>query len=113
MYIEQLSLQDFRNYPRLDIAFPCGLLLFTGGNAQGKSNLLEAIYLLATTRSVRATGEGELVNWEAARQGPAVARLVGTARRHGAGTGFRAACPPPSDCALTASCAAHRRRWAR
>jgi DNA replication and repair protein RecF len=83
MYIEQLSLQDFRNYPRLDIAFPCGLLLFTGGNAQGKSNLLEAIYLLATTRSVRATGEGELVNWEAARQGPAVARLVGTARRHG------------------------------
>ena len=82
MYIEQLSLQDFRNYRHLNIAFPRGLLLFTGGNAQGKSNLLEAIYLLATTRSVRATSEGELVNWEAAAQGPGVARLVGTARRH-------------------------------
>jgi DNA replication and repair protein RecF len=81
MYIEQLSLRDFRNYRHLDITLPRGLLLFVGGNAQGKSNLLEAIYLLATTRSVRAATEGELVNWEAARQGPAVARLVGTARR--------------------------------
>jgi DNA replication and repair protein RecF len=82
MHIEQLSLRDFRNYRHLDIALPRGLLLFVGGNAQGKSNLLEAIYLLATTRSVRATSEGELVNREAARQGPAVARLLGTARRH-------------------------------
>jgi DNA replication and repair protein RecF len=81
MYIERLSLREFRNYRRLDVAFPRGLLLFVGGNAQGKSNLLEAIYLLATTRSVRAGSEGELVNWEAAREPPAVARLVGTARR--------------------------------
>lgn len=81
MYIEQLSLRDFRNYRHLDVTLPRGLLLFVGGNAQGKSNLLEAIYLLATTRSVRATTEGELVNWEATRQGPAAARLVGTARR--------------------------------
>ena len=82
MHIEQLSLRDFRNYRHLDIALPRGLLLFVGGNAQGKSNLLEAIYLLATTRSVRATSEGELVNREASLQGQAVARLVGTARRH-------------------------------
>ena len=85
MHIEQLSLHDFRNYRHLDIALPRGLLLFVGGNAQGKSNLLEAIYLLATTRSVRATSEGELVNREATLQGPAVARLVGTARRHDGG----------------------------
>jgi DNA replication and repair protein RecF len=81
MHIEQLSLRDFRNYRHLDIALPRGLLLFVGGNAQGKSNLLEAIYLLATTRSVRANSEGELVNREASREAPAVARLVGTARR--------------------------------
>ena len=81
MYIEHLSLSDFRNYRHLDIILPPGLLLFVGGNAQGKSNLLEAIYLLATTRSVRATTEGELVNQEAIREGPAAARLVGTARR--------------------------------
>jgi DNA replication and repair protein RecF len=82
MHIEQLSLRDFRNYRHLDIALPRGLLLFVGGNAQGKSNLLEAIYLLATTRSVRATSEAELVNREATLQGPAVARLVGTGLRH-------------------------------
>jgi DNA replication and repair protein RecF len=81
MHIEQLSLRDFRNYRHLDIALPRGLLLFVGGNAQGKSNLLEAIYLLATTRSVRTNSEGELVNREASREAPAVARLVGTARR--------------------------------
>ncbi len=81
MYIEQLSLRDFRNYRHLDIAFPCGLLLFVGGNAQGKSNLLEAIYLLATTRSTRAITEGELVNSEAILEGPAAAHLTGTARR--------------------------------
>ena len=81
MYIEQLSLREFRNYRRLELTLPRGLLLFVGGNAQGKSNLLEAIYLLATTRSVRAGSEGELVNWDAAREAPAVARLVGTARR--------------------------------
>jgi len=81
MHIEQLSLRDFRNYRHLDIAFPRGLLLFVGGNAQGKSNLLEAIYLLATTRSVRANSEGELVNREASREGLAVARLLGTAQR--------------------------------
>ena len=81
MYIEQLSLRDFRNYRRLDIGLPSGLLLLVGGNAQGKSNLLEAIYLLATTRSVRATTESEMVNRDAARDGPAVAHLCGTARR--------------------------------
>jgi len=81
MYIERLSLRDFRNYRNLDIALPRGLLLFVGGNAQGKSNLLEAVYLLATTRSVRVTTEGELVSREATRQAPAVARLVGTACR--------------------------------
>ena len=47
MHIEQLTLRDFRNYRHLDIALPRGLLLFVGGNAQGKSNLLEAIYLLS------------------------------------------------------------------
>jgi len=82
MHIEQLTLRDFRNYRHLDIALPRGLLLFVGGNAQGKSNLLEAIYLLATTRSVRANSEGELVSRDASQQGQAVARLVGTARRH-------------------------------
>ena len=82
MHIEQLTLRDFRNYRHLDIALPRGLLLFVGGNAQGKSNLLEAIYLLATTRSVRANSEGELVSRDASQEGQAVARLVGTARRH-------------------------------
>jgi len=47
-----------------------------GDNAQGKSNLLEAIYLLATSRSPRATNERELINWSALREELPVCRLA-------------------------------------
>ena len=39
MYVERLRLADFRNYAALDLALPRGLVVFTGNNAQGKSNL--------------------------------------------------------------------------
>ena len=55
MRVRSLSLTNFRNYRHLELSLPGGALLFVGENAQGKSNLLEALYLLATTRSVRAT----------------------------------------------------------
>lgn len=53
MYISHLRLTNFRNYGRLDINFPPGLNLFIGNNAQGKTNLLEAIYFLSTLKSFR------------------------------------------------------------
>lgn len=56
MHLARLRLRDFRNYARLDAEFAPGLHLLLGDNAQGKSNLLEAIYLLATLRSFRGVG---------------------------------------------------------
>jgi len=56
MHLARLRLRDFRNYPRLDAHFPPGFHLLLGDNAQGKTNILEAIYLLATLRSFRGVG---------------------------------------------------------
>lgn len=61
MYVAHLRLRDFRNYPRLDVDFSPGFHLLLGDNAQGKTNLLEAIYLLATLRSFRGASSEQLV----------------------------------------------------
>jgi DNA replication and repair protein RecF len=76
MRIEHLSLTNFRNYARLELDFPGHTILLQGDNAQGKTNLLEAIYYLATTRSPHAGAEHELVNWLAENQDLPHARLV-------------------------------------
>lgn len=69
MHISHLSLTNFRNYSRLERAFTPGTTLLYGSNAQGKTNLLEAIYYLATTRSPFAEQDSQLINWEAGEQG--------------------------------------------
>src|ERR1700753_3190085 len=79
MYLSRLSLTDFRNYRQLEIALGRGLFLFHGENAQGKTNLLEAVSMLATATSFHASSDREVVNWQAADH---VARLDGTAQRH-------------------------------
>lgn len=61
MRVCRLQLNRFRNYRELDLVPGEGLNIFHGENAQGKSNILEALSLLATTRSLRATRESELV----------------------------------------------------
>lgn len=81
MQLTHLSLVNFRNYRRLELDLAPGVLIFHGENAQGKTNLLEAVYLLATTRSPRTGSDTELVRWEAMEEGVAVARVVGKARR--------------------------------
>ena len=83
MYLENLRLTNFRNYPSLDLALGPGPLVLWGDNAQGKSNLLEAIFLLATTKSIRTGSDRELVRWEALNDPFAVARIVGEVRRGG------------------------------
>lgn len=65
MHVTHLSLTNFRNYGRLELALPTGPTLLHGANAQGKTNLLEAIYYLATTRSPQAEQEQQLINWQA------------------------------------------------
>jgi DNA replication and repair protein RecF len=78
MLLTQLSLMNFRNYTRLALDLPAGPILLRGDNAQGKTNLLEAIYFLATTRSAFARAERQLVNWQALEQDPLpFARLEG------------------------------------
>ena len=58
-----LRLYNFRNYPSLDLELSPGLNVFVGDNAQGKSNLLEAVATLLLTRSPRAASPGELLLW--------------------------------------------------
>ena len=48
MHLAHLKLRDFRNYARLEADFTPGFQLLLGDNAQGKTNILEAVYLIAT-----------------------------------------------------------------
>ncbi|MBN2506435.1 MAG: DNA replication/repair protein RecF [Verrucomicrobia bacterium] len=61
MHVAHLRLRDFRNYARLDADFASGFHVLLGGNAQGKTNILEAIYLMATLRSFRGAGSASMV----------------------------------------------------
>ncbi len=86
MWLNQLALANYRNYVRLGLELEPGLAVFCGRNGQGKTNLLEAVYVLATTRSPRASAERELVTWRSGGEGeltagPPFARLEGRVRR--------------------------------
>src|SRR3954466_5968114 len=61
MHLAHLRLRDFRNYARMDVDFAPGFQLLLGDNAQGKTNILEAIYLMATLRSFRGVGGAQMV----------------------------------------------------
>jgi len=61
MHLAHLRLRDFRNYARLDTDFAPGFHLLLGGNAQGKTNVLEAVYLMATLRSFRGVGGAHMI----------------------------------------------------
>ena len=68
MYLSHLSLTNFRNFLHLELDLPPGVVVFYGSNAQGKTSVLEAVYLLAIARSFRAENEHEVVNWQAATE---------------------------------------------
>ncbi|MCH5464174.1 DNA replication/repair protein RecF [Levilactobacillus tujiorum] len=80
MYLQELQLQHFRNYPEADLKLGPGINVLLGENAQGKTNLLEAIYVLALTRSHRTANDHDLINWQAktAKVSGRVAKAVGT-----------------------------------
>jgi DNA replication and repair protein RecF len=79
MHLSHLSLKDFRNYDELDLTLGPGLFLFQGENAQGKTNLLEAAAMLATSNSFHASSDREIVNWHASEH---VTRIVAAVQRH-------------------------------
>jgi len=66
LYIAKLALENFRIYPELHMQFSQGLTIIVGPNASGKTTLLEAIHLLATTKSPRTHIDRQLVRWDAA-----------------------------------------------
>jgi DNA replication and repair protein RecF len=76
MYLTRLSLTNFRNFARLDVDVPQGAVLLVGANAQGKTSLLEAAYFLATFTSFHTGSDRQLINFLAARESLAVARIV-------------------------------------
>jgi DNA replication and repair protein RecF len=80
MRVSHLSLNNFRNYGRLELPLSRGATLLIGDNAQGKTNLLEAIYYLATTRSSHTSQDNQLINWEASNSTDplSVGRIVTT-----------------------------------
>ncbi|TMB67202.1 MAG: DNA replication/repair protein RecF [Chloroflexi bacterium] len=77
MRLHRLQLFDYRNFQRLDVELPAKVTLFVGDNAQGKTNVLEAVYLLATLRAVRAEADVQLVRRELLSEVLPAARVVG------------------------------------
>ena len=61
MHVDSLRLLHFRNYESLEVGFHPRLNLFLGANAQGKTNILESLYYLSTTRSFRAAADEEVL----------------------------------------------------
>ena len=63
MIIKSLELQDYRNYDSLNLVFDKGTNILYGDNAQGKTNILEAIYVSATTKSHKGSKDRDIVNF--------------------------------------------------
>ena len=77
MYLSRLHLEHFRNYRELDLCFNAPVTLVQGRNGQGKTNLLEAVYYLATSKSRHARMEREAVDRAAADEPIPYARIRG------------------------------------
>lgn len=63
MFLKLLHIKNFRNYDSFEVEFSKTINFIVGGNAQGKTNLLEAIYLLCLARSFRGVADDELVRF--------------------------------------------------
>lgn len=63
MYIKSVNLQNFRSYPEKTVEFSKDINLILGRNGGGKSNLIEAIYFLASGKSFRANSLGQMIEW--------------------------------------------------
>ena len=81
IHLSRLALAGFRNYTSAELALQPGLSVFEGENGHGKSNLLEAAYLLAIAKSPRASSDRELVNWDVVKSGGHV-QVLGVGRQH-------------------------------
>lgn len=63
MYIKNLKLKNYRNYTKTEVNFNPNINIIYGNNAEGKTNLIESIYLLSTTKPHRNNKENELIKF--------------------------------------------------
>ncbi|WP_100486573.1 DNA replication/repair protein RecF [Sporolactobacillus pectinivorans] len=78
MNLQSIELTNFRNYDRLSLDFSDSVNVFLGENAQGKTNLLEAIYVLAIAKSPRTSHDKDLIKWD-----EDYGKIKGRVSRHG------------------------------
>jgi DNA replication and repair protein RecF len=64
MYIEKLALKNYRNYDELFVEFENKVNVILGENAQGKTNIMESIYVLAMAKSHRTSNDKDLIHWD-------------------------------------------------
>ncbi|WP_240345839.1 AAA family ATPase [Parageobacillus toebii] len=64
MFLTHLSLKNYRNYESETIEFANNVNIILGENAQGKTNMMEAIYVLAMAKSHRTTNDKDLIRWD-------------------------------------------------
>ncbi|MBS2967214.1 DNA replication/repair protein RecF [Metabacillus sp. KIGAM252] len=64
MHIQELKLRNYRNYPELTVSFENKVNVIIGENAQGKTNMMEAIYVLAMAKSHRTSNDKDLIRWD-------------------------------------------------
>src|SRR5574344_1050604 len=62
MIVEEIKLNNFRNYHQFDVSFVKGINFIYGANASGKTSLVEGIYYLSLARSFRTTHDNDLIN---------------------------------------------------
>ena len=100
MYLQHLTLLNFRSYRQLDMDLPRGPVVLHGDNAQGKTNFLEAVYLLSIAKSFRADNERQVVNQEGAYiegQAMVAGRFQARDEALDVRVGFQCLWPPDAD----------------
>lgn len=81
MYIEELELKNYRNYESLSISFENNVNVILGENAQGKTNVMESIYVLAMAKSHRTSNDKDLIRWD-----EEYAKIKGRIKKHSGST---------------------------
>lgn len=90
MFIKNIRLINFRNYSDLSLDFDADKILLTGKNAQGKTNLLEAVLYLSSLKTIKAKQDNELIKW-----GEDYAQVKGTFLKNGGETTLDVIINPP------------------
>ncbi|MCA1054878.1 DNA replication/repair protein RecF [Rossellomorea aquimaris] len=80
MYIEQLELKNYRNYESIEVDFENKVNVILGENAQGKTNIMESIYVLAMAKSHRTSNDKDLIRWD-----EEYAKIKGRIQKHNGG----------------------------